>query len=422
MKQKKQHTKFSVLGWIISILAALFYCYEYLLRIEPSVMVQPLMHNFQVTAGGFGALVAMYYYIYTPMQVVVGVTTDYFGPKRVLTTAIAFCAIGAFLFAYSHVYWIAAVGRLFIGFGSAFAFVGVLKLAAMWLPKKFFAMFVGITTSLGMLGGMFGDIELSRLVGSIGWRAVLFGSAGFGVVLMLVYIFFVKERKPERQVETATINMLMRSLWQIVKTWQLWCAGIIGGLLYLSLSAFAELWGIPFLRSVHSSHKEIADTVNSLVFFGWLIGSPLTGWLSDKIRSRKKPMVIGSLLAAICIGLIVWRPDMNAYLAGTLLFLFGVFASAENLAFVIARERVGLKMTATAVSFINLVVMLGGLIFQPLVGEILDWHWSGLIRHGVHIYQTSDYQFALAVLPIMMLIACVLALTLRETYATEGRR
>jgi len=88
----------TAIGWLICILGAVFYCYEYLLRIEPSVMVLPLEHYFHISAKGLGILSGLYYMAYTPMQLVVGVVTDMFGPRRVLTVAVLICAAGSFVF------------------------------------------------------------------------------------------------------------------------------------------------------------------------------------------------------------------------------------------------------------------------------------------------------------------------------------
>lgn len=71
-----------LLGWAICGLGAIFYCYEYLLRIEPSVMVPELMGKFQLSAEEFGFITSLYYIAYTPMQLVVGLLTDIMGPVR----------------------------------------------------------------------------------------------------------------------------------------------------------------------------------------------------------------------------------------------------------------------------------------------------------------------------------------------------
>ena len=118
-----------VLPWVICGLGALFYCYEYLLRISPSVMMSDLMQAYHINATVFGNLAAFYYYAYTPMQLPVGILMDRYGPRRLLTFACLACALGSYLFAHAFHIELAQIGRFMVGFGSAFAFVGVLKLA-----------------------------------------------------------------------------------------------------------------------------------------------------------------------------------------------------------------------------------------------------------------------------------------------------
>ena len=139
MLKKNLHFEKEILPWLIVAVAATFYAYEYFLRILPSVMVTDLMQSFGVSAAVIGNLAAFYYYAYTPMQLPVGVMMDHYGPRRLLTFACLCCAMGSFLFAQPNHIFMAQVGRLLVGFGSAFAFVGVLKLATLWLPQNHFA-------------------------------------------------------------------------------------------------------------------------------------------------------------------------------------------------------------------------------------------------------------------------------------------
>ena len=178
----------SILPWVICGLAAAFYCYEYLLRITPGLMIPELQLAFSVKgqyldATLIGHLSAFYYYAYTPMQLPVGLFMDRYGPRWILTFAVICCAAGTMLFGITTEYWIAAFGRFLIGFGSAFAFVGVLKLASTWLPADRFAMVSGLATTLGMIGAMMGGVILTDLIQAIGWRDTIIYSSYVGFVL-----------------------------------------------------------------------------------------------------------------------------------------------------------------------------------------------------------------------------------------------
>lgn len=417
--QHRLAKKYSWYGWFVCSLAALFYCYEYLLRIEPSVMAQQLRLYFgHLTAGDLGKLISLYYWAYAPMQAIVGVLTDRFGPKRTLTLAIALCAFGTYLFGATSIVAVAAVGRFLIGCGSAFAFVGVLKLAAMWLPEKYFAFFVGLTTALGMLGAIVGDLGMTWIVLHFGWHRVLQLSVAVGIILIPLFYFFVHEKiiqKPKHSPK-ASMGYFFQHFFRLLRNPQLIMAGVIGCLLYLSLSAFGEMWGIPFLQKVYPGRHMGASGMNAMVFWGWLVGAPLASWISMWLRSRRKALIAGSIAATVIFSVILLFPTMSHYLMAVLLFLFGLFCSMQVLCFVIARAYVTAELAATAVGVINMLVMVSGMLLQPLISKILDWTWSGQMLGQLRIYTLHDYQMAMLALPVALLISAVMGFFLKENY------
>jgi len=407
-----------IIGWLICIIGAVFYWYEYLLRIVPSVMVNELMGMFNITASGFGMLTALYYYAYTPMQLTAGVLIDRFGTRIMIGIAIISCVLGSFLFGLTSNIFIAGIARFMIGFGSSFAFVGVLALAAEWLPKEHFAIFIGISTSLGMLAGMTGDIVLTSLMHTIGWKNILILATIIGAILIPLIFIFVHDT-PNAKHSTRldlTFRETFSGLKQIIKNPQMWTCGIIANTLFLSLSAFAELWGIKFLQTVYNIEKTQASYASAAVFLGWLVAGPFVGWFSDRIKSRKKPLLIGGIFSAVCITLVILKPfEISFTMLCVLLFLYGCFSSAEIVTFAIAKEINGSQFTATALAFNNFLIMLGGMVFQPLIGVLLDLSWDGKVIDGVRIYSGSDYQMVFLLIPIALVVGILMNFKLKES-------
>ncbi len=409
--------KSSVLGWIICSLAAIFYCYEYLLRIAPSFMVPELMQTFKANATEFGMLSAFFYFVYTPMQIVVGLLSDLYGPRRILTVAIVACAIGSYLFSIADILLIAAIGRSLIGFGSAFAFVCVLKLASSWLPQRFFALFVGLATMLAMIGAIAQVTILSSLIHTIGWQKTINIGTITGIILIPIICLVIRDKPsigpkvktPPQYRETFT------GFLKILKKPQMWLNGLIACTMYLSLSLFAELWGIPFLSNVYKLSANEAGLACSMVYLGWLIGSPTIGYISDITRSRRAPILFGCLVATILISLIIYLPQMNTKLLYLILFLFGFFSSFEILCFAVSSENAPQHLVATASAFTNFLIMLGGIASQPLIGILLDATWSGQTENTIRVYSVANYQLAFGVLPAACLIGFILTLFLKET-------
>ncbi len=415
-------------AWIVCAIGALFYAYEYLLRIAPSAMEWSLRQHFGLTATGFGLLSSIYYYAYVPMQLPVGVLMDRFGPRRLLTFACLVCVIGTFMFSGTGIFGVALTGRLLIGIGSAFAYVGVLKLATIWLPENKLAMVAGITAALGTVGAMLGDNMISTAVTSHGWQQTVMWTAAFGIILIFVIWFGIHDHKRDLQ-SGGTIDSFKRNLIDlgiILRNRQIWINGMFGCLVYLPTTVFAELWGIPYLEHAHGLSEVDAGFANSLLFCGFMIGAPLMGFISDKIRRRKPPMIVGSTTAAVIMAIILYVPNLSAQLLNTLMFTLGLFYSAQAIVFAVGRELSPNEAAGTAIAVTNMLVMIGAMFLQPLVGRLLDW--SVILRtHGAtqimtidnmkHLYTASDYQFAVSIIPIGILIAAILTFFINETHA-----
>lgn len=419
----KRIKKSPIFPWLICILGALFYCYEYFLRVAPSVMVSDLMHSYQIGAAALGNLAAFYYYAYTPMQLPVGVAMDYYGPRRLLIFACVMCALGTYLFGSGSHLWAAQLGRFMVGFGSAFAFVGVLKLATIWLPARFFGVITGSTTTLGLLGAIAGDFVMSELVRMQGWRSTVMMSAITGIVLAVVIGLLMPDtrgrlNRPPQKSQWEALKELGLGVLKLFKNPHIWLNGVIGCALYLPLTAFAEMWGVPYLQAAHHFSATDAPHFNAIVFAGFGIGGPLFGLLSDQIQRRRLPMIIGAIMTVFTISAILYIPDLNRIEISILLFLFGASCSAQILVFAVGRELSPSNLSATAMALTNMLVMIGGVIFQPLVGVLLDYKAKTQSMALLsHTYSIATYQFALALIPMMAIVALILLCVLRETFA-----
>lgn len=404
-------------AWLICTLGALFYCYEYFLRITPSVMVPQLMTAFHIDATTLGTMVGLYYWIYTPMQLPVGITMDRYGPRRLLIFASLVCALGVFLFNSPHYIIIASLGRILIGFGSAFAFVGVLKLASMWLPPSRFALVTGLTMALAMTGAMLGDVLVTKFVALSGWQAAFKFSIITGLILAAVIGLVIPDESPQviehAEQFTNTYAELWRVTGQLLKNPVIWLNGLVGCFLYMSLSIFAELWGPQYLHVAHHLTEQQATNTTIIVFLAWAIGSPIIGAVSTNLRRALHCLLLGSLFTAIFAGITLYFTSIHGLMLYTCVFVFAIASSTQILVFPIAKSLVKKEMSGTAVAITNLLVMLGGAVFQPAVGKLLDHHWEGAMVNGIRAYSPHAYTISLSILVIGAMISFVLVLLIK---------
>ncbi|VEG90323.1 MFS transporter [Legionella spiritensis] len=407
--------------WVVWGLGSLFYFYECLLQVSPSVMSTELMRDFAVTSHTLGILSGIYFYSYAIMQLPGGVMMDYFGPQRLLTLATTICAISTIAFGLTDHFYTACIARLMIGFGSAFAAVGAMKLAANWFPANRFAFLTGMMVTIGMLGAIGGEAPLALLVDHYGWRHSMVIMGMVGLVIAFLILIIAKDA-PRNAKHTVKISEeireapLMSSLLTLIKNRQLWLVAVFGGLMYMSTPVFCGLWGVPFLMFKMGLTKATAANYISLVFVGWAIASPFWGIFSNRIGRRKPPMYIGSVGALLTSLLFIFYPFKSGLLMQIFLFAFGIFSSGFLPAFAVAKELCCKRYVATGLSFMNMMNMVGIALAQPLIGYILDLMWQGKIVDKVRVYPLEAYHVALAILPAGIFISLLVLPRIKETY------
>jgi MFS family permease len=404
-------------AFLMCVLGGIFYCYEYYLRVAPSVIQPELMTTFGISQAGLGTLIAYYYLAYVPLQIPVGLMMDYWGPRRVLTVACLLCAAGTFVFAGTESIWMAKAGRFMVGFGSAFAYVGVLKIANLWLPRKYFAMVAGLCTALGMFGAMSGGVLMAKFINITGWQQALYYSAILGLVLTVVLLAVIRDKSDREMTNLGRASHRGLTIWaelfEVIKTKQLWINGMIGCLTFLPLTAFAEFWAVSYLEQLGLA-KETAALGASMVFLGFAIGGPIWGRASDVFKSRRSPLMLGSVTSSAVALALIHLNITNIYVLFSLLFALGLLASAQILVFAVGEDNCRPGMSATTVSFTNFVVMLGGMALQPLVGIVLDQLQIADINAG--FITTMNFRLALSVMPIGLVLAAILCFFLKESY------
>ena len=408
--------KHLILGAFICFIGALFYCYEFVLRIIPGALQTELSTALgHISATTFGQISALYYFAYSPMQLPVGMLMDRYGPRRLLTFACVCCTIGSWMFTLTSSIFLVGSGRFLVGFGSSFAFVGVLSLALHWLPRRYFSLVAGLITTLGMLGLMYGEVKITEWSESVGWEHVLLFIAILGSALSAVMFFVVRDGPPEGyQPHRYPWPEFFNNVLKVLMSPEVWLIGVVGACLYTSLSVFGELWGKTYLEQAHHLTKVEAARTISAVFLGWAIGAPIAGYISDVSKKRVLPLAVSAVFALICISLVLYCPGLSYGMLNILLFLYGLFSATEIIVFIMAKECSGAKLSGTVFAATNMIVTLGGVIFQPLVGKLLDTFGDSGIIGGEHVYTIVDYQVALSLLPISLLLVTILAFFIKD--------
>lgn len=397
--------KVAAVAWLA---AAIFYFYQYTMRSAPAVMMPQLSEAFGVSALGVASIVGLFYYGYSPFSLVAGVAMDRLGPRRIMPFSAATVGLGAILFATGSTE-IASVGRFLQGAGGVFALVGAIYIATKNFPASRAATLIGATQMFGMAGGSAGQFAVGPVMGSgVAWNSFWIFMGVVGLVLAgFLFLLLPKEEKPVQS------HNGLKSAAQGFKTVfinpQSILCGMIAGLLFIPTTIFDMIWGVSYLQQGHGLNYAEAVLRSATVPFGWIIGCPLLGFISDRIGRRKPVIIGGALVLLACLALILYGPA-NVFPPYVIGLLAGIASGAAMLPYTVIKEANPPEYGGTATGVINFL----NFTFSALLGPVFGWILLD-VSGGAAEMELAHFQTAFKPLLYGVVIAIFLALVLRET-------
>jgi len=392
-------TKHKFKGWLFWFIAALFYAYEFLHRVAPSVLTGQLREAFSINDHQLANIGAMYFYAYALFQLPAGVIVDRFGAKRLLITASSILTLGSFLFASTTSSLVAHISRFMIGTGSAFAFIGCLKIGSQWLPHRSFPLIVGLTNFLGTLGALSGGAPLAYLVHQFGWREALMYVSFGGLSITLLLWFFLQEKKTN--IASSHPPHLLTGLRLVAKNPQSWLIALYGALLVAPIISLPELWADEYLEIAYQLSSTQAATITHTIFIGTAIGGPLIGWALSRVSNKIYTMRLASLGAGILLSIFLYWHPLPLWTLYFILLGYGFLTANMLLCFTLITERHPPWAQGAAIGFTNMLIMAFGGFMQDRIGWILK-----ILRNDqLHTFLMKDYHIAFSLLPCCFLLA-----------------
>lgn len=417
---------FQRVRWTIFGLLVASYMMVYFHRMAPGVVSADLMQSFGTSGAALGSLAAMYYYIYTAMQVPSGVLADTFGPRLSVTIGALVAGGGSLLFGLAPDFTTASVGRFLVGLGVSVVFVGLMKWNTVWFSDRRYGLISGLTLLLGNLGSILAAGPLAVLLGRLSWREVFVGAGAISIGLALLTWMVVRNRpqdaglpsvramagEPEPPPRERHWWPELRSVLANRAVWPgFWVNfGITG-----SLFAFAGLWGVPLMRDVFGLTRADASLYTTAALAGFAVGSFVMGGLSDRI-GRRRPVILGAgvLSCAVWVALMAlpWGPGVSGF---ALYILLGLSAGGFVVTYAAAKEVVRPANAGMAIALVNTGLFLGAAIMQPLFGALVDAGWDGTVVEGIRVYGMQSYRYGLAASAAFAAVAVLAAVRIRET-------
>jgi MFS family permease len=384
--------KFHPLIWLI---ATAFTLLQFTLQLSSAVVINVIMHDMQLSALAGGLLSGLFYVIYTSLQMPVGIICDHFNPRPILCTCAVLFALGCFIFAASEhlsgLYW----GRGLSAVGSAFSFICLTHLVREHYPISLFTVLIGTTETLSFLAAIFGIVSLGTVVSYFGWQEFMQAAGCLALVIALLCWRYLPKHSQLSQNGRIDFSRIMA----VLSSPSLWLNGFFIGLTFLLVTVFGGLWAPPFLQIKLQCTLAEASYIDAIFIFGVGISCPIFGFLANHVRSRQRLIINAYFLSAVLLLIILYAPIHHIVMMTILMLSLGLVSGSYILAYTFANELAPPNTLSTTTGLTNTLALVMTPILQPLIGYFLD------NLHQGRAVELQDYQHALSILPICILLA-----------------
>lgn len=422
--------------WLVWGVLAFSFSIVFFHRVSLAVVADQLMAEFNLGASALGNLGAVYFYIYTVMQIPSGILADTIGPRLTVTVGTLLAAAGAALFALASGLPAAFAGRFLTGLGVSVVFVAVQKSQTTWFRTREFGTITGLTSTVGNTGAIVAATPLAYLVAAIGWRQSFLVIAALGAVAGVACWLLVRDRPQdmglpsiaeleayEAGVKLSTTEQpvaipFRQSLHQVLHNRHVILLFVTAMGFNGTIQSLTAMWGIPYLMQIYGLSRTQASAYSLLAAVGTIISGPLSGLISDKLQRRKPAMLAFCALPVIAWSALVFWPGKIPLNLLKLIFLFvGLGTGGYLTVMVLAKELNPPAIAGLATGTVNTGAFLGAAILQPLVGVILDATWDGVVQNNVPVYSLSSFRWGFSICLLAVVGAYLIALRLPETGA-----
>lgn len=378
--------KTALVAWLMG---AIFYAYQYILRVMPNIMLPDIMKQFQIDASVFGQFSGVYYIGYCLMHLPIGIFLDRYGPKNILPVCILMTTIGLLPIVFAEHWFYPIMGRFIVGAGSSAAILGTFKIIQISFRKDKFSHMLSLAVTIGLLGAIYGGMPVSKLCEIYTHKTVtgIFVVMGIGLaVFMYLVLPKVEQEKPVH---------IKNHVWAVLKSPKFLLICGAAGLMVGPMEGFADAWGSTYLRTVLQIPTQQANQLCSLIYMG-MCCAPALSYIAQKTGRYFGTISVSGLLMTIFFVWLVWgAPTFHIMSVG--FFVVGICCAYQILAIYKASVFVPPYASGLSAALANMIIMGFGYLFHSCIGF--------LIKH-MHVYgEPFAYRVGISVIPLTLMVA-----------------
>ena len=378
------------IAWTVWLVASIFYAYQYVLRVMPSIMINDIMNHFNIDSAIFGQFSGVYYIGYSLMHLPIGIMLDRFGPRKVMTGCILLTVIGLLPIIFADHWIYPVIGRTLIGIGSSAAILGTFKIIRMTFEEAKFTRMLSFSVTIGLIGAIYGGGPVNYMNQDLGYKTVIEIFALMGVALAIVTYFIVPELKITEK------SAVFTEIKQVFTNKKVLFTCIFAGLMTGPIEGFADVWGTPFFKQIYNFGDDLSASLPSMIFIGMCFGSPVLSFIAEKSRNYIATIIgAGMVMAIVFIALIVTKLSSNTIAISFV--LVGICCAYQILAIYKASTFVAASAAGLTTAVANMIIMIFGYGFHSVIGLVIK------------SYAENDnaVAYGIAVIPITLVLGSI---------------
>lgn len=373
---KKHHPLYR---WVVFGLVLFTYLFMSAQRTAPGLITNEIMRDFQVTASTIGLLASIQFFVYTGLQIPMGILADRYGPNFFLIIGAILTGLGTIIYSLGTHEFVLFFARILTGIGDATIWVNMVLILGRWFNAKEFTRLIGVAAMTGSLGFLLATVPLSVLIDFLGWRTAFFST---GVLLCLcgILLYFVLVKVPNHSVFTKKEiqrEKTMVLLKRIVSNRQAWALFLCHFGLVGTYVGFIGSWAVPYGMNMYGMTRSDASQLVLIGLVGALIGAPLSGYISSRLGMIKRPYIMVHIMIVLCWSTFLFtNANPPVHFLVILFFVIGLMYGANALTFATVRQAFPLNESGIASGFANTGGFLSAVLLPTIFGLVLD-HFHG---------------------------------------------
>jgi MFS family permease len=357
--------------WLVLVLVSLamfgnYYVYDAIGPLAPL-----LSEQLGFSDANIGLLQAIYSFPNIVMVLVGGVIIDRIGTRKATLIFGAICFVGALITAVSPSLRTMAAGRLVFGLGAESLIVAVTTAIARWFRGKELSFAFGINLTISRFGSLLAQVSPTWAAWAYtSWQGPLYLSVLFGTFCVAgAAAYWLLESRAEARYDLGAVKTdkvalkdifsFGASFWLIVALCITFYSGIF------PFQTFAQKF---FIEARQASAEQASMLVGMLTVFA-MIGTPLFGYLVDRVANRSLFMMFGSLLL-LPVYLVMAYTDLPLWVPmATMGIAFSMIPAVmwPSVAYVVEDSKLG-----TAYGLMTMIQNIGLFGFNLLIGWAND--------------------------------------------------